>query len=238
MGAGREPDGRSAAGESWLARVGAAARPGFERRHLLAVVAVGVLVTVVTAVLWWGGQPQTVPIPVAHAGESSASSAPTASATPTPSPTAPTVIVVHVAGAVQRPGIVKLPDGARVADAIEAAGGLRSDANPADLNLAAVLSDGAQVLIGTSKAPAGEVRGGGVAQQDGSATASPLGRKLNLNKATQAELEGLPGIGPVTAKAIIDWRTRSGGFTRVEELQEIEGIGPKTYAKLAELVEV
>lgn len=165
----------------------------------------------------------------------------TAAATPTPSQSssAPTPIQVHVLGAVQSPGVVSVPSGARVAQAIDAAGGLRPDADPAELNLAAVVADGAQIIIGTTAQPRGEIRvDAGSSGGSGAGPAAGSAPTLNLNTATVQQLESLPGIGPVTAARIIAWREANGGFTRVEELQEVDGIGPKTYASLAPLVHV
>jgi competence protein ComEA len=144
-------------------------------------------------------------------------------------------IVVHVLGAVRRPGLVRLPDNSRVQDAIDAAGGLTGQADPGELNLAQPLSDGQQVVIGTTSEPTGEVR-----DQSGSSTgigASAAG-PLDLNHASQPQLEELPGVGPVTAQAILSWREQHGRFSRIEELQEVDGIGPKTYAQIAPHVRV
>lgn len=147
-------------------------------------------------------------------------------------PSAQQQLLVHVLGAVRRPGLIRLAPGARVADAIEAAGGLRPGARPGELNLAALIADGSQIVIGDQANPGGELRAGaggaGVAGQPGAS-------KVNLNTATVEQLETLPGVGPVTAQAIVSYRAGH-RFTRVEELQEVEGIGPKTYAKLAPLV--
>src|SRR4029453_2469687 len=147
-----------------------------------------------------------------------------ASATPSMAKSA-SKIVVHVLGAVRRPGLVRLAENARVQDAIDAAGGLTRRANPGELNLAQVLTDGQQVMIGTTRDPAGEVR-----EQPGSSTASVSAASgaLDLTRASQTQLEELPGVGPVIAQAILTWREQHGRFTRVEELQEVDGIGPKT----------
>lgn len=146
-------------------------------------------------------------------------------------------LLVHVLGAVNQPGLVSLADGARVNDAINAAGGLAPDADPAELNLAQPLSDGMQVIIGTQAEPRGEVRAGdGAAVSPGAAGSA--GGKISLNRATQAELESLPGVGPVMAGRIIAWREQSGPFVAVEQLQEVSGIGAKVYAQLAPLVEL
>ncbi len=163
----------------------------------------------------------------------------------TPEPT----IVVHVIGAVARPGVVRLPEGARVADAVDAAGGFTDAARPGDLNLAEVLGDGVQIKVGDAATPGGEVRsvtpgagagGGGAAggSTTGTAGGSDRGARLDLNTASATQLESLPGVGPVTAAAIVAWRTKHQRFSKIEELQEIDGIGPKTYARLAPYVRV
>lgn len=152
-----------------------------------------------------------------------------------PAPVLPTpvpMLRVHVAGAVRQPGVVRLPEGTIVEDAILAAGGLLEGADAAQLNLAASVTDGMQVVIGTVEEPLGEVVGGEAA----SATASGGAGPVNLNTATQAELELLPGVGPVMAQAIMAWREQHGAFGAVEELQEISGVGPKTFQKLQPLV--
>jgi competence protein ComEA len=164
-------------------------------------------------------------------------------------PTGPTVlasaspsgarIVVHVLGAVRRPGLVGLPEGSRVQDAIDATGGLLPSADPAEINLAQPLGDGQQVFIGTTAHPSGEVRqtgagGGGATTAGGGET----GGQIDLNSATASQLDTLPGVGPVTAERIIAWRTEHRRFSRVEELQEVDGIGPKTYAQIARHVRV
>ena len=178
------------------------------------------------------------PVAVASPGEVVTLSTPTQTAvsgTPSPSKRA-SKIVVHVLGAVRRPGLVRLPESSRVQDAIDAAGGMTHRADPGELNLAQLLNDGQQVVIGTSRDPAGEVR-----DQPGSAgtasAASPTGA-VDLNRADQSQLEQLPGVGPVTAQAILTWRQQHGRFNRIEELQEVDGIGPKTYAQIAPHVRV
>jgi len=160
-------------------------------------------------------------------------------ASPTEADT-PIEMMVHVLGAVATPGVVVLSPGARVADAIGAAGGLSQDADCAELNLAAPVSDGDQVVVGTRSAPRGEVRRAGeptTVPASGSGSQG-AGSTLDLNTATADQLDGLPGVGPVTAQRILAWRDQHGRFTRVEELQEVDGIGEKTYAQLAPLVRV
>ncbi len=138
------------------------------------------------------------------------------------------VVVVDVDGAVRRPGVVTLPDGSRVVDAIKAAGGQASRADTGSLNLAQVLMDGEQVIVPRRGSP-------GQAAPPGVSAAPGL---VNLNTATATELETLPGIGPVLAAAIVDWRTQNGGFTSVDQLEQVSGIGPTTFAELASLVRV
>ena len=177
------------------------------------------------------------PVAVASSGEVVTVSTPLQSA-PTASPTASeraTRLVVHVLGAVRDPGLVGLPENSRVQDAIEAAGGLTSRADPGELNLAQPLVDGQQVVIGTTGDPAGEVRDG---RESGPGSGPSAKAALDLNRANQAQLEELPGIGPVTAGAILAWRQQHGRFSRIEELQEVDGIGPKTYAQIAPHVRV
>jgi competence protein ComEA len=143
------------------------------------------------------------------------------------SETSPTV-VVSVVGLVARPGLVTLPTGARVAEAIEAAGGLLADADPASVNLAAVVSDGEQVAVGTP----------GSAGSAGSGDTGSPGGLVDLNTAGVAELDALPGIGPVLAQRIVDHRSREGAFRSVDQLDDVPGIGPAIAAELAELVRV
>jgi competence protein ComEA len=140
---------------------------------------------------------------------------------------------VHVIGAVVKPGVVRLPQGARVEEVLAAAGGLRGDADPAELNLAAVVSDGTQIIVGTKASPRGEVREGSTSSGSLSTGTATVGTIVDLNTATLAQLDTIPGVGPVTAQAILDYRTKHGRFSRVEELQEVDGIGTKTYAQIA-----
>ena len=134
----------------------------------------------------------------------------------------------HAAGAVARPGVYRLPPGARVADLLDAAGGPESDADVDQLNLAAPVADGERVYVPkrgeTPPAPAAQGAGA-------TAAAAPAG-PVNLNTATFDQLDALPGVGPATAQAIIDYRTRHGRFRSVDELLEVRGIGE---AKLADL---
>lgn len=208
---------------------GAAARrvAEFTREHLAAVVVVLLVGCGWTAYSLL----QARSTPVAVAAVPSVLSSPTASATPVPR------VLVHVLGAVRRPGLVELEEGGRVADALALAGGLTAAADPGELNLAAVVADGSQLVIGTRGKPRGELRGDGAGAGAGPGSGSAPG-KVSLNTATLQQLDTLPGVGPVTAQRILDWREQHGRFNSVTELQEVDGIGPKTYADIAPNVRV
>lgn len=144
-------------------------------------------------------------------------------------------LVVHVAGRVARPGLYRLAPGARVADALDAAGGALPDALLDAVNLARPLEDGEQLLVPGPGPPGGSAAGGASAAPEGARR--PDGR-LDLNRASVAELEALPGIGPVLAGRIVAWRERHGAFRSVRDLRRVQGIGEKLYRSLAELVAV
>lgn len=150
--------------------------------------------------------------------------------------------VVHVAGAVAAPGIVELPAGARVAQAIEAAGGATGDAELAAVNLARPVTDGEQVYVPrVGEAAPGTAAGlvtGGTAGADGAPAGEGDAEVVDLNTADQARLETLPGVGPAIAQRILDWRAEHGGFHSVDELLEVSGIGPATLERLRERVRV
>ncbi len=139
-------------------------------------------------------------------------------------------IVVDVVGQVRRPGIAVLPVGSRVADAVEAAGGLRRSFAGTGVNMARVLVDGEQVVVARGQGAASSAGGGASYPPQAPPAAAPL---VSLNTADQAALETLPGVGPVTAAAILQWRAEHGGFTAVEELLEVSGIGDATLAQIA-----
>ncbi|WP_261792366.1 helix-hairpin-helix domain-containing protein [Arthrobacter sp. PM3] len=157
-------------------------------------------------------------------------------------------ITVHVAGAVATPGVVQVPPGSRLHDAISAAGGATATADPDRLNLAAVLEDGQKVFVpargepdpsGASGAGAGgPASGTGGAGSAGSAGQGADGRKINLNTAGLEELGTLPRVGPVLAQRIVDWRRQHGRFKTVQELDAVDGIGPKLLEALLPLVSV
>ena len=149
--------------------------------------------------------------------------------TTAPTPSAPPELVIDVEGKVARPGIVTLPKGSRVVDAIKAAGGIKGKANTSSLNLARKIDDGEQILVGLQPV-AGAAAGPG-------APGAPAA-KVNLNTATAEQLDALPGVGPVTAKSILDWRTKNGHFSKVEDLLDVKGIGQATLDDLRDLVTV
>lgn len=145
-------------------------------------------------------------------------------------------VVVDVAGAVARPGLVHLRSGARVAEAVAAAGGATAEADLPALNQARVVTDGEQVRVprvGEPPPPPPAPAGPGRAAGPGAA-----GGPVDLNRATPAELDALPGVGPATAAAIITWRDENGGFRRVEDLLEVPGIGPARLERLRPHVRV
>ena len=146
---------------------------------------------------------------------------------------------VHVAGAVVRPGLVHLAGGSRVADAVAAAGGGLPDADLDRLNLAAKVTDGERVAVARIGQPAPVVAGGGTG--DGTAPGADGGSPngpVNLNTATESQLEELPGIGPSFAAAIIAEREKRGGFTSIDQLRDVRGIGEKRFADLKDMVTV
>ncbi|MBP2361444.1 MULTISPECIES: ComEA family DNA-binding protein [Streptomyces] len=139
-----------------------------------------------------------------------------------------------MSGKVRRPGIQHLPSGSRVADALRAAGGAREGADVTGLNQARVLTDGEQVLVGlpaAQSAAAGAEGSGG----SGTAQAGPTA-PVSLSTATVEQLDTLPGVGPVLAQHIIDYRTEHGGYRSVDELREVDGIGDRRFADLRPLV--
>jgi len=157
----------------------------------------------------------------------SADTARAAAALAQPAPAAPAKrLFVDVVGAVRRPGLYRLPDGSRVADAVSRAGGATRRADLSLVNLAAPLADGLQVVVPR--------RESGTAGAGGGSTA-PAG-PVHLNTATLEQLDALPGVGPVTAQKILDYRQENGAFTSVDDLDAVSGIGPARLDTLRDLV--
>ena len=234
------PDANTAEPHGWLAAV--RADPGRAGAIALGVVGlVAVLVTVFT--LLRDNTPPVVsaklpPVEMVSTAQPSPS---------TPAPQGP--VIVSVVGLVHKPGLVTLSSGARIADAVSAAGGALDGADLIGLNMARRVADGEQIIVGIA-APPGEptTMGSSVASEPSPASASgdptttgnasaPTA-SVDLNSATEEQLDGLPGVGPVTAAAIVAWRTANGSFTSVDQLADVDGIGPARLEKLRAQVHV
>lgn len=163
----------------------------------------------------------------AQVGTSSASEQPAQITAAAPTP--PARLIVHVVGAVRRPGLYRLVEGSRVAEAVRRAGGATPKADVALINLAAPVADGAQIVV-PSRVPARPSGGG----EPGRAV--PPGGKLSLARATEEDLDALPGIGPTTATKIVEYRQQHGAIASVDELDAVPGIGPARLEQLRELV--
>lgn len=189
------------------------------RRGAIALVLCALLGAAVAGAGALRNRPQEVPVPVVETA-----------GVPLPGASAPPArgaeVVVAVSGKVRRPGLVRLPAGSRVDDAVRAAGGAVGGADLGILNLARRLVDGEQVLVGVGPPP-GAAPG-----------AAAAGGLLDLNTASASDLDALPGIGPVLAQRIVDWRTEHGRFASVDQLREVTGIGESKYADLESKVTV
>ncbi|MFK8846654.1 helix-hairpin-helix domain-containing protein [Streptomyces sp. Ac-502] len=211
---------------------------------------------------FWVSRPEPVRVPAAARAPALSAPAPAPQpqvAAPPPGGAPPTVagrlLVVDVVGKVHRPGIHRLPQGARVADALRVAGGALDGANTRGLNRARLLVDGEQIAVdapgavpgagpgAATGAGAGAASGAGTGGGAASGSAGVSGgtgagaAPVSLNSATAEQLDGLPGVGPVLARHIIEYRTAHGGFTSVEQLREVNGIGDRRFADLRPLVQ-
>lgn len=236
------PDGSAQHGVGWLARV--RADPGRAGAIALAVIAaVAVLVTIFTLM-------RDAPAPVVSAKLPPVDMVSSASRGPSPSPSAgpSQPVVVSVVGLVHTPGLVTLAPGARIADALKAAGGTTDGADTIGLNMARQVGDGEQIVVGIapvkgqptvlgSSVSSGSAAPGAPGTASGPAKSAPA-EVINLNTATVQQLDTLPGIGPVTAAAIVAWRDANGKFTSVDQLAKVDGIGPARLEKLRPLVRV
>lgn len=233
------PDTTTATGPGWLTRV--RADPG--RAGALALAGVGVLAVLVTVFTLIQQQPP----PVASANlppvQMVSSAGPTPAGDVTGGP-----VVISVVGLVHKPGLVTLQPGARIADALEAAGGPLDGADLIGLNMARRVGDGEQIVVGIDAPPGQPTTMGSSVAGDASSTAGapqkgatkadagvPAG-PVDLNTATAQDLDALPGVGPVTAEAIVAWRAANGRFDSVDQLGDVDGIGPARLEKLRELV--
>ncbi|MFE4259649.1 helix-hairpin-helix domain-containing protein [Streptomyces sp. NPDC056883] len=200
-------------------------RCGVEPRTVAAV-SVVLVVAVGFAVQQYGAaRPRPVTAPAVVAPAAAALPAPTVARAGPGSGSGSGPILVDVSGKVRDPGVRKLPPGSRVEDALAAAGGVRPGTDTTGLNRARVLMDGEQVLVGAPAPPPPMTGRGG-----------PAAGPLSLGTATAEQLDGLPGVGPVLAQHIVDFRTARGGFRSVEELRQVNGIGERRFADLRELV--
>ncbi|MET7950627.1 ComEA family DNA-binding protein [Micromonospora sp. NPDC005324] len=199
--------------------------PGRRGVRALAVVAV---VVVAGAAGWaWQGRPQAEPVAPLASGAASAAQA------GDPSVSSSGEVVVAVAGKVRKPGLVRLPAGSRLADAVQAAGGALPGVDVALLNPARKVSDGELIVVGVTPPP---MPGGAAGPAAGGA--APAAGPLNLNTATLAQLDTLPGVGPVLAQRILSHRDQHGGFKSVGDLRQVDGIGDARYEQLKDLVTV
>ncbi|GAA2860830.1 hypothetical protein GCM10010472_17690 [Pseudonocardia halophobica] len=234
---GSRPSRLTRVASRWVPAAWRSSRLDPGRAGALALVLVAAVAAVVAAVGVWSARPraeQVPPLPAVSLN-TAVESSPVTSAPPT---AAPTELVVSVSGKVRRPGLVRVPDGSRVADVLEAAGGAVPGTDLATLNLARRVADGEQVAVGVpAAADAGGAASGPAPTGGDAASVGPAG-KIDLNHATVEQLDALPGVGPVTAQRIVDWRTRNGRFARVDQLREVEGIGERRFAQLRELVTV
>lgn len=207
-------------------------RCGLEPRTLAALVVVLVVAAVLAAQHFWSGRPQAVGAPET-VREAVAATGPARDPAPSPG-AAPSAagasdskrVVVDVSGKVRSPGVRRLPAGSRVTDALRAAGGVRPGADLTGLNRARVLMDGEQVVVG-GPAPPGQA-----AAVPGTGAAGPEGAPVSLSTATVEQLDTLPGVGPVLARHIVDYRTQRGGFSSVDQLREVNGIGERRFADI------
>ncbi|OEV08674.1 DNA-binding protein [Streptomyces nanshensis] len=218
-------------------------RCGIELRTLLALAVVLVVAVAFAVHHFWTGRPEAVPAPTAQRAptepdaKGAGSGSRDADTSQGPGGLSGRRLVVDVGGKVRKPGIYKLPHGSRVADALEAAGGVRPGTDVTGLNRARRVVDGEQIVAGGAPTGSGAGQGAGgtgTGAQPGGGTAAdgPGGGTVSLNSASAEQLETLPGVGPVLAQHIVEYREEHGGFTSVDQLQEVDGIGDRRLADI------
>jgi len=186
---------------------------------------------------WWvlAGRAHSVPISTSPPAPPPVASSPALSAPSSASGSPAAIVVVDVVGKVRRPGVYRLRSESRVDDALRAAGGALPGVDLSSLNRARKLTDGEQIAVGVTGAPAA---GGPSAGPGGSAGPASGSAPVDLNTASLEQLDGLPGVGPVLAQRIVDWRTAHGRFASVDQLREVSGIGPSKFDDIRGLVTV
>ncbi|MGG7573806.1 helix-hairpin-helix domain-containing protein [Streptomyces sirii] len=261
---GHDPPARRRRERAWLALrerlpLWVQLRCGTDPKALAALVLVLAVAVGLAVQHFWAGRPEPVRAPAVEgapgvpgpgAGTRSSSLPPPSSASSSaamasgPPGGGGRQLVVDVTGKVRHPGIHRMPPGSRVIDALSAAGGVLHGANTRGLNRARLLTDGEQIVVGVPGAGAGAGAGGGGPGAAGAGGAPGAGTGLSgpsgpvsLSAATEQQLDALPGVGPVLARHIIEFRTQHGGFTSVEQLRQVTGIGERRFADLRPLVE-
>lgn len=221
-----EPRGFEPGSPRSASAVLAALHPG--RRALKPLAAGAVLIALIAGFVAWRSRPTTEIL-------TPSTSKPSALVViaPSPVPSSPTRLVVAVAGRVHHPGLVRLAVGSRVADAIQAAGGALPGTDLSFVNLARKVADGELIVIGLAATPGGSDPGGVPA-----GPGVPADGIVDVNTATVADLDTLPGIGPALAQRILDYRTRHGGFRSIEELRDVAGIGDAKFSEIKDRVTV
>ncbi|MFI9076943.1 helix-hairpin-helix domain-containing protein [Streptomyces sioyaensis] len=229
-------------------------RCGTDPKALAALVLVLVVAVGFAVQHFWTGRPEPVRAPAADRFAGASGPAPRSSSLPSSSSSAAVVangppgeagrqLVVDVTGKVRHPGIRRMPPGSRVMDALQAAGGMLRGASIRGLNRARRLTDGEQIVVGAPGGGAGAADAGaggsgrGLPNAGGGAGGGGPGSPVSLGSATEQQLDSLPGVGPVLARHIIEFRTQHGGFTSVEQLRQVTGIGDRRFADLRPLVE-
>ncbi|MFE0190858.1 helix-hairpin-helix domain-containing protein [Streptomyces sp. NPDC058989] len=227
-------------------------RCGTDPKALAALVLVLVVAVGFAVQHFWAGRPELVRAPAVEGAPGvpgpGAGTRPSSLPAPPSSPSSAAMasgppggggreLVVDVTGKVRHPGIHRMPPGSRVIDALSAAGGVLHGASTRGLNRARLLSDGEQIVVGVSGAGAGGGGPGAAGTGEASGVGAGPSGPVSLSTATEQQLDALPGVGPVLARHIVEFRTQHGGFTSVDQLRQVTGIGERRFADLRPLVE-